>query len=868
MLRPRYWVYLFLLFLVFILLFVLTLQALATLSGTFVVTEVRMESTVGSNKEHPVIYEYPVSGLNYSSGLRFGITTQNGLFKYRSGKPIQIKLRAIELGYIEGNEKTAHTTLPNSQNIFTLLVALDADGDRKNGIQITQKSLPDKNYFIDVSMPEKAFRKKLINDLAQKGRFTLTTNKGRKVSVSGIEYISGVEDGQTALSGRFTYQQNKKITFRINNTIIGALEGKAELSPMSFNSPVNKNLLQYLYTFDKDNNPDNGIVLSSLANSIKIDFTLAEEAFELALAKALSKHTLYPNSTFSPSIGINLEAAQAEADNVGQPMPFVDIFRTARPFREFSDKSIQYDEDGWPIAIPADKKAYTILLQNLPKNAIPYGRYTVLYDGIGTLAYDGLAKRVDFSANKDIIHIHPNNSTINQLVLRITETHSTNPIRNIRVIMPGGICEDIPYLRVDDKNDCAVGHYRSFANLLKDRNNIIFNPDYLRLIRNFKVLRMMNLMEASQRPPVSCNIFRGEDYQDCLKQPSHWGQRSKMTDSVWGGSYRTDATKKHGVPIEVLVALANQSNRSPWFTIPHNATDDYIEEFADYVYNNLNPHLKVYLEYSNETWNERFWGARYARLKGRELALDNNKNPFREGLRYYATRAVEVFQLWEEYFEDSENRLIKIISSHQSAPNLSTSILRYNNTYKYVDALAIAPYFHMCSNRKHRACKNGISSPIPTLLPDISTLDNLFKALNNKNDPYALPATIRNIKQHAQIAKKFKVKLFAYEGGQHLTVDWQDKEHTKKEKEQQLVLLEKANEDPRMANFYQTLLQEWKLAGGALFTSFTLPQKPHRWGAWGIKTHLNQPRKNAPKYDAIMHFQEQQAECWWSNCVH
>lgn len=884
MLRARYWVYIFLLWLIFLLLYVLTLQALATLSGTFILTEKRMSAVAGSNKEEAEIYKYPVSGLNYGSGLRFGITNQHGQFKYRAGKPIQIKLGATELGFIEGDTEVDHTTLPNSENIFTLLVALDEDGDRKNGIQITQQSLPGKNYFIDLTLPPKQFKATLIRELAGKGHFTITTNKGKKVGVSGLEYTSGVENGQTSTNGHFSYQYNKKITFRINNIIIGTLEGGKNLSPTNFNDPIGKNLRQYLYTLDKDNKPENGITLSPIADAINIDFSIAEEKFEIELAKALSKHNLYPKSTFSPSIGINLEAAQAEADNVGQAMPFVDIFRTARPFNEFSDKTIQYDNDGWPTIIPDQQKAYTILLQNLPKNAIPYGQYTVLYDGVGTLAYDGLAKRIAFAANKDIIHIHPDNSSVNQLIVRITKTHPTNPIRNIRIIMPGGICEGLPYLHVNNESECEAGRYRSFADLLKDRNNIVFNPDYLRLIRNFKVLRMTDLMGVKQPPPIACNVFRGEDYQDCIQQPLRWEKRSKMTDAVWGGSHRTDSNQKHGVPIEVLVELANQSHRSPWFSMPHNATNDYIEEFANYVYNHLDPHLKIYLEYSHEPWNDKLWAARYLRLKGREMALDDDKNPFREGFRYYATRAVEIFQIWEEYFDDDPNtntssnstdndttnqqkrpaRLINILSSQQNAPNLSANLLRYNETYQYVDALAIAPYFSMCANRQHRACKN--EKKIPLLLPTIDSLDTLFKALKNNHDPYALPATINYIKQQAQVAKKFNVQLFAYEGGQSLTVNWNDKKHTQKEKETQLALLKKANGDPRMADLYNILLQEWKTAGGALFTVFTLPQKPYRLGAWGIKTHLNQPRTEAPKYNAIMQFQEQQGLCWWQNC--
>ena len=65
----------------------------------------------------------------------------------------------------------------------------------------------------------------------------------------------------------------------------------------------------------------------------------------------------------------------------------------------------------------------------------------------------------------------------------ITATDPSDPIRNIRIVMPGGICAGNPTIRVDDANACAPGQYQSFVDTLAaNRNAIVFNPDYLRVL--------------------------------------------------------------------------------------------------------------------------------------------------------------------------------------------------------------------------------------------------------------------------------------------------------------------------------------------------------------------------------------------------
>ena len=54
----------------------------------------------------------------------------------------------------------------------------------------------------------------------------------------------------------------------------------------------------------------------------------------------------------------------------------------------------------------------------------------------------------------------------------------------------------------------------------------------------------------------------------------------------------------------------------------------------------------------------------------------------------------------------------------------------------------------------------------------------------------------------------------------------------------------------------------WKDAGGRLFVHFTHIGGYSRHGRWGSMERYGQPRAMAPKYDALMSFQERNAR-WW-----
>lgn len=714
----------------------------------------------------------------------------------------------------------------------------------------------------------------------QSGRLVVSTN-GTEIAVGNISYnvtsAQPVPNGTaaqasnvTGLDGSFAYTSGSTVTFTIGGstfTLTGASKVTVEMlaavqtSDASLQNTITNNIKFFLLNSDDDHNPSNGINLN--ASSLP-PLAFTDEKFISALTTQLVQTGTQPISTFTPALGMNTEAAQAEQDTVVQSVPFADIFRVARPFQELSSCSNSYDGSGWVTsAMTSDPNcARTIIAQGATAEVLPEGQYTVLYEGSGTLVYGGYASLVSRSAGRDIINIKFNNPTtagVNRIGVSLSVNNPSNPLKNIRIVMPGGICEGNPFVRVADASGCPAGKYKSFVDTLAaDRNAIVFNPDYLNFMKDFRVVRMMNFTEASPRNPCTGS---GDAYNACLLQDFNWSQRAKMTDATWGGSARITLLNRYarGVPLEVQVELANQLNAHPWFNMPHNATDDYVTNFASYVRDHLKSGLKAHIEYTNEAWNNIFWGSLYVRKKGMDLGLGNTytNQEYWAGALYYAKRATEIFKLWENAFADN-SRLVRVLGTVQTDTYLTRNMLNYSDTKSHVDAVAMNAYFLACLTRaSNTACAD--TTKIPKTLNEVTTLDEIFAAIDNANDPYGLPKLQSQITAQATEVAKFGKALYAYEGGQHLTVD-STTDATRRP------LFEAANRDPRMGDRYTTLLNAWKTAGGQQFMLYTQPQSFHTWGLFGIKETLLQARSSAKKYDAIMKFQETIGKCWWNGC--
>jgi len=556
-------------------------------------------------------------------------------------------------------------------------------------------------------------------------------------------------------------------------------------------------------------------------------------------------------------LGINTADVREDTSSV----QFLNLFSSAIPFGETvpwgSSKQVTYDENGWPNNLK-EGQAGTKFLNRLPEDTVEDGFFTVLYDGEGEMFYGNDARLVVHRPNKDIIEIRAGKDKILNASLFIKKSNPDNYVRNIRILPEGGICKGAAHIRVKSPDDCGGVEYLSFEEnhlnpwaleqrkkldeekskaLLQDQGELVatvaqesvdiiedkeafvikgftdpnkallFNPEYLNFMKDFQMVRFMNMSGMTRNPVVD------------------WDKRNTLKKATWGGKYGS-----RGAPVEVMVALSNVIDAYPWFSMPYKASDDYIKQFGEYVNANLKPTLKAYIEYSNEVWNPIFIHHDYAINEGMKQKLDKKKS--QAGYKWYSKRSVQTFKLWEEVF-GGKDRLIRVMGSWASNQIMSSTVLKYKDAYKHTDAIAIGPYF----------------SAHPRVLRRTKTVDDVFKAMLDKKTKWGMKSTVNYINKQAKVAKSYGVDLVAYEGGQHL-VDW----NTRKVDQHPNKLLYAANRDPRMGILYDELMNEWQRAGGKLFVAFSAPRIYSWYGSWGIKEHIRQARSDAPKYDSLLRY--------------
>lgn len=492
---------------------------------------------------------------------------------------------------------------------------------------------------------------------------------------------------------------------------------------------------------------------------------------------------------------------------------FVDAFRASRSWISGSQgtwddgKPVATDADGWVTSLAPGQIVRTLMFWE--GEHYPAGQYVVLYEGNGTLEY-GVAAARDAGQSKqgrDVLTVDPAKGGI---VLTITTTDSSNPLRNIRVIMPGGVCENDGFRYCEVATDCEDSAACTGFESAYDK--VVFHPKFLQSIRSYRLLRFMDWGETND------------------SEQAAWADRPKPSDARW--------TEK-GVPVEVMVDLANRVSADPWFTIPHKADDAYVTEYAKLVKAGLAAGLKAWVEHSNEVWNGQFQQSKDASTRGQALGLSSN--PFEAQLRYHSRRSTEIFDIWSQAIGDP-NRLVRVMAAQAANAWTSKTVLEFEDAQKKTDVLAIAPYF-------------GGSFGIPANQSTVEkmSVDQLLSEL----EATALPDAITWMNEQADVAKTHGVALVAYEGGQHLAgalgVENNDAINT---------LFDAANRDARMGTLYAKYLAAWKAAGGTLFAHFVHCERQSKWGRWGALEYLEQPRQEAPKFDALQTFIETTPK-WW-----
>jgi hypothetical protein len=501
-------------------------------------------------------------------------------------------------------------------------------------------------------------------------------------------------------------------------------------------------------------------------------------AWAVGLQSAASAQALSgPAPEPEPAVGMNLNGPA----DWNTELPFVDVFRLSR--RWISQRqgagwgqgpALQLDRHGWVTRLEPECFAETPLC-TIQGGHYPSGQYTVLYEGTGRLGFSNPTRVMSEEPGRVVIGV---DSSRGGFFLRLLETDPGDYVRNIRVIMPG----------FEDSYETEP-----------------FHPVFLGRWHGMACFRFMDWMETNG------------------STISKWTERPTLDDATF--------TAK-GVPLEVMIDLCNRQDADAWFCMPHLADDDYVRRFAEMVRDRLEPELKVYVEWSNETWNGQFAQSRYACERGQALGF--GERPWEAGWRYTAYRSVQIFGIWEDVFGGTE-RLVRVLPTQAANPYVSERIVEFQDAYAHADALAIAPYISF--NVPARG--DGLTADVVATW----TVDQVLDYLNQQ----ALPKSIEWIHGQKQVADKYGLGLIAYEGGQH-AVGVGGGENN----DALTALLQAANAHPGMGDIYSQYFDAWVREGGGLFAYFSSVGSWSKWGSWGIMQYYDDDPAQSAKFTALM----------------
>jgi hypothetical protein len=477
-------------------------------------------------------------------------------------------------------------------------------------------------------------------------------------------------------------------------------------------------------------------------------------------------------------MGMNL----AQITDWSTEWPFVDMMRMARlwiPQREGAawgeGGPLALTSDWWISSLETGQYATTIMLNDVTGRQ-PLGDYVLLYDGEGDLRVEinPAASVVEQSPGRMVVRL---TATTGGVFLNLRGTNPANPLRNIRFLRPG-----------------TESSYRTDP----------FGADFLRVVRPFGVLRFMQWQSTNDNPVAD------------------WALRSTPAFATFAGPW--------GVPVEVMVELANTAGADPWFSMPHAATDEYVRQFASLVRTQLSAGRRVYVEYSNEVWNGIYPQAAYTTQRG--LALGLSADPFQASLRFYSQRAQEIFAIWRTVFGADSARVVRVLASQASNAWTAEQVLSWQDAFRRTDAIAIAPYFG--------GFLSGGDGAQQAAMSESQVLDALLADIEGPVRGW--------IADNARVARTYGVRLVAYEGGQHLVSAYVQPQYEPAVTR----LFHAVNRHPRMYDLYQRYFDLWHEEGGELFLPYYDADVWSRYGSWGALEYVHQDPATAPKYQAIV----------------
>ena len=415
-----------------------------------------------------------------------------------------------------------------------------------------------------------------------------------------------------------------------------------------------------------------------------------------------------------------------------------------------------------------------------------------------------------------------------------------------------------------NKNRLGINLDNPVISCLTGGLNAVFPDDYLESINPYGVLRTMALTKTNS------HVALGTE---------NWSNRV-LPDG--------DQTTDQGIAWEYIIALANTTNKDIWISVPVRANDDYIEQLATMMRDNLNPNITVYVEWGNEVWGfaeqvsvnramaqekgitgGNLWNWTPSEVGDSEGAYGWGELPL---IRHFAQRTADIAQIFRDVFDEdgspiSEESRVKPIMTWQVMPDFVTPMMhwlnnhanaKYHNANEYIYAAGVAPYFREPSPQscdEATAAAAGYESPIEYIHAVMrQSIEEGGRSITA--DGQVIGTGISNV--HSLVAATSSAQLIggltAYEGGPH----HQGQTNTN------LAWRTAAQKDPVMTELLQYyIMDNWYDLGANLFMYFAHIGPSSQYGYWGNLDNLSLNQFiTAPKFAALkLISQVQYEEC-------
>ncbi len=484
---------------------------------------------------------------------------------------------------------------------------------------------------------------------------------------------------------------------------------------------------------------------------------------------------------------------------------------------------IDLDEDGYPLEIPFRPRSggpsqYVFTL--LP-SVLKSGKYVILYDGEGEFRASAGTKIRSVEPGR--VEISMTHGGVDQLeILSIRKSKHGNHIRNIRIL--------------------PIEHEKA------DLEQNPFRPEVIEFCKPWHCLRFMDWLVTNN----SINLKWSD-----RKKISYYTQTSPETEEIGFNPADIPEWKRKmgsGIAIELCIKLANLTKTDAWLCVPHLADDDYIRNMAQMVREQLDPSLKVYLEYSNEIWNWQFFQTQWmirSQLAGDLVIAGGGQIPWegrQKPQKFRAGVAEDIggdnhperigalfrrcFKIWEDVFSDADRkRLVRVCAVQAHWPDTGRRTLEWVMKHGGCDVFSPAGYFGPNEEIYARWEAKGAKL----------TADDVIKDMRQ-----AVQVEKKVLTENVAIAKAAGVGLAIYEGGQHI----QPQGQAEKPYNDALGAVQK---HPAMYDLYRQNFDLYVEANCQMFCAFSsVGGQGSRYGSWGHAEYYGQDPKEMPKYRAVL----------------